>query len=128
MGAVLLGLGFLILLYMFLGDMGPGLVIAISFVLLYSCVKSKIADKDLKAIDAKMLFSSDVMLLFTGVISFSLFLFIGANMNCTFIFAIVWFVVWITGGLLLKKQVYESPIILNVVIYIFPTPPSAHTP
>lgn len=119
MGAILLGLGFLILLYMFLGDMGPGLVIAISFVLLYSCVKSKIADKDLKAIDAKMLFSSDVMLLFTGVISFSLFLFIGANMNCTFIFAIVWFVVWITGGLLLKKQVYESPIILNVVITLF---------
>ena len=35
MGAIIIGLCFLIILYMFLGDMGPGMVIAITFIILY---------------------------------------------------------------------------------------------
>ena len=119
MWAIIIGLGLLILLYMFLGDMGPGLVIAISFVLLYSSVKSKINLQNNNTLSISKFLTSDIMLLFAGVLSFCSMLFIGNSLGCAPLFTIIWYILWILGGLLLKKQIYESPIMFNLIITLF---------
>ena len=92
MGAIIIGLSFLILLYMFLGDMGPGLVIAITFIILYSSIKSKIIIQNGKSWNYSQIFSSDIMLLFWGVVSFCVMLYIGSTLEVTWIFALIWFI------------------------------------
>lgn len=119
MGAIIIGLSFLILLYMFLGDMGPGLVIAITFIILYSSIKSKIIIQNGKSWNYSQIFSSDIMLLFWGVVSFCVMLYIGSTLEVTWIFALIWFILWLAGGFLLKKQIYESPVMFNLIITLF---------
>ena len=41
MAGMLIGLGTLLILYMILGDMGPAMVISLTFIILYSLVKSR---------------------------------------------------------------------------------------
>lgn len=119
MGAIIIGLGLLIFLYMFLGDMGPGLVIAISFVLLYSSVKSRINLQNYNTLSISKFLTTDIMLLFVGVLSFCFMLFIGNYLGCAPLLAVIWYILWILGGLLLKKQIYESPIMFNLIITLF---------
>ena len=119
MGAIILGLISLIILYMLLGDMGPGLVIATTFIILYSAVKSKISTLDGKNWSYTDFWASDIMLLFVGVVSFCVMLYVGASLGVSWLFAFSWFVIWILGGILLKKQVYESPIMFNLIISLF---------
>lgn len=119
MGAIIIGLSFLILLYMFLGDMGPGLVIAITFIILYSSIKSKIIIQNGKSWNYSQIFSSDIMLLFWGVVSFCVMLYIGSTLEVTWLFALIWFILWLAGGFLLKKQIYESPVMFNLIITLF---------
>ena len=119
MGAIIIGLCFLIILYMFLGDMGPGMVIAITFIILYSSVKSKLIIQNDKSWNYSQIFYSDIMLLFFGVASFCVLLYIGATLNVTWLFAIIWFILWLSGGFLFKKQIYESPIMFNLIVSLF---------
>lgn len=119
MGAIIIGLCFLIILYMFLGDMGPGLVIAITFIILYSSVKSKLTIQNEKSWNYSQIFYSDIMLLFFGVASFCVLLYIGSTLNVTWLFAVIWFILWLSGGFLLKKQIYESPVMFNLIITLF---------
>lgn len=119
MGAIIIGLSSLIVLYMFLGDMGPGLVIAITFIVLYSSIKSKFTKMDGNSWSYSEFFSSDIMLLFIGVVSFCVMLYIGSLWGVTLLFACFWFALWIIGGFLLKKQIYESPIMMNLIVTLF---------
>lgn len=119
MGAIIIGLCFLIILYMFLGDMGPGMVIAITFIILYSSVKSKLIIQNDKSWNYSQIFYSDIMLLFFGVASFCVLLYIGSTLNVTWLFAIIWFILWLSGGFLFKKQIYESPIMFNLIVSLF---------
>lgn len=118
----LLGLGVLLCLYLFLGDMGPALVLGVSFVLLYSIVKSK---TDLSGLTERnklgRIFTSDFAMLVYGVLSFALMLAIGRNMGQWGMgfFCLAWFVGWVIFGIARRKQVFESAMFMNLIIAAF---------
>ncbi len=117
--SIIIGLGILMGLYLVLGDMGPALVLAFTFIILYSIIKSKIALEGLseqKQI-AKIL-TCDLAMLIYGVISFIIFLCIGNVIGSMGIGCITWFVIWIIVGIT-KKQIFESPIFFNLILAAF---------
>lgn len=117
---VIIGLVVLMLLYIGLGDMGPGLVIAVTFILLYSIVISKV---DLENTDEdgkwKRIFTCDFAMLVYGVLSFAGFIFLGKLLSIPLYFAILWFAVWIGFGILYRKQFFETALLMNLIIFIF---------
>lgn len=117
--SILIGLGILMGLYLVLGDMGPALVLAFTFILLYSIIKSKV-DLEGTTIDnqLKRIFTCDIAMLIYGVISFALFLYIGDYLGNMKIFCIAWFVVWIIWGIT-KQQIHETPIFFNFIVAAF---------
>lgn len=116
---MILGLGGLMLLYLILGDMGPALVLAFTFIILYSIVKSKVelGDLDVKSQNARIL-TCDLAMLVYGVISFIVCLYVGNLIGHMFMLCLGWFVLWIALGLV-KKRVYESAILFNFIISAF---------
>ncbi|MBQ8542660.1 MAG: FtsW/RodA/SpoVE family cell cycle protein [Bacteroidaceae bacterium] len=117
--SVILGLGCLMVIYLKLGDMGPSLVLAFTFILLYSLIKSKI---DLQGLswDKQMqkIFTCDFAMLIYGILSFALFLYVGYSIGNMGIFCILWFAVWIIGGII-KKQIFETAIFFNFIVSAF---------
>lgn len=119
LGFIILGLGFLMGLYLVLGDMGPALVLAMTFIIMYSIIKSKVDLEGSTSEDRiKRIFSCDFAMLVYGVLSFILCLVFGRIVGNMGIFCLVWIVVWVTAGIL-KKQVFESPILFNLIIAAF---------
>lgn len=123
LGWVITGLLLLMAMYFALGDMGPGLVIGITFVLLYSLVKSKVNLDNLTEEDKwKRILTCDFAMLIYGVITFALFIFIGFKWNgaeTAMLFAILWFVAWVIFGISFHKQLFETAIIINLLVFIF---------
>lgn len=119
MMSIFIGLGLLMGLYMVLGDMGPALVLAFTFILLYSIIKSKI-DLEGATIDnqLKRIFTCDIAMLVYGVFSFIIFLCIGNFLGNMGVFCLAWFVVWIILGIV-KQEIYETPIFFNFIIAAF---------
>ncbi len=116
---VIAGLGCLTLLYLILGDMGPAMVLAFTFIILYSVIKSKVSIEGCNEDTAlKRILSCDLAMLFYGVVSFLLSLFIGMCLGNMSVFCGLWFAVWILMGIL-KKQVFESALLFNMIIVIF---------
>lgn len=91
--------------YLVLSDMGPALVVLISFILIYSMARRDFAQ-----------------LLF-GLLSFVAVMLCARWVNNTLptllISAAVWFIIWIAYWYLKKRQIYESAIFLNLVIVVF---------
>lgn len=115
-----LGLGGLMVLYLALGDMGPGLVLGVTFVILYSLIKSKISFDERGNYNLVNILTCDFASLVYGVLSFGLFVIIGAIVGSKGVFALLWFVIWIFIGLLPKqKQFRETAIMMNMVIAMF---------
>lgn len=118
---IIVGLAVLLVMYLALGDMGPGLVIGVTFILLYSLVKSKVdlegaGDKD----RWKRIFSCDFAMLVYGVLSFAGFLVIGYYLGMMWLFGLLWFVAWIAFGYFaMRKQLFESAMLLNMVLFVF---------
>ena len=87
------------------GDMGPALVLAITFILIYSLVRG------------------DLIQMFIGIVTFIGFLVAGWLINKTTvtlaIFSLLWLVLWIAVNYLLKKKLFESAIFINLVIATF---------
>ena len=119
LSAIIIGLGILMMMYLVLGDMGPALVLAFTFIILYSIVKSKV---NLESLDERSqnikILTCDLAMLAYGVISFIVFLYIGNKLGNMFIFCLGWFVLWIAFGLS-RKQMYESAILFNIIISAF---------
>lgn len=118
---ILVGLGVLMALYILLGDMGPGLVLGITFILLYSLIKSKV---NLDHLDEekrwKRILSCDFAMLIYGVLTFVVFLIIGYILGNMLLFGVLWFVFWIALGYVgFRKQLFESALLMNMVIFIF---------
>ena len=121
---IIIGLAVLMAMYLALGDMGPGLVLGITFILLYSLIKSKV---NLEHLDEegrwKRIFSCDFAMLIYGVLSFVGFLLIGYRLegkDSAFLFGSLWFVFWIALGYLgFKKQLFESAILFNAIVFLF---------
>ena len=119
MMSILIGLGLLMGLYLVLGDMGPALVLAFTFIILYSVIKSKVDLGGITSEDQlKKIFTCDFAMLVYGVISFTLFLYIDSYLGNMGIFCIAWFVVWIIWGIT-KQQIHETPIFFNFIIAAF---------
>ena len=119
LATIIVGLGILMIMYLILGDMGPALVLAFTFIILYSIVKSKV---DLENLDERnqniKILTCDLAMLIYGVLSFIVFLYIGNAIGNMWIFCLAWFVLWIAFGLA-KKQVFESAILFNLIISAF---------
>ena len=117
------GLVLLMFLYLFLGDMGPALVISVTFIFLYSLVKSKVKLDNLpKEEKMKKIFTCDFAMLVYGAASFAIFIKIGhllGGLKVSLLFACLWFVGWILFGKFHLKQVVESALIFNVLMSIF---------
>lgn len=119
MAVMLLGMGTLLLLYMVLGDMGPALVVSLTFIVLYSLIKSRV---ELGASGStgsyNVVWSCDLLMLMIGVVSFVLFLLVGQVFHCPFFFCVAWFGIWIAWGLK-RRQIFESAILFNLVVALF---------
>ncbi len=119
LGAILLGLIFLMGLYLLLGDMGPAMVLSFTFIIMYSIIKSKV---DLDGLSEnqqmKYILTCDLAMLIYGVLSFVGMLYVGKIVGYMWIFCLGWFALWILLGLI-KKQVFESAIVFNLIIAAF---------
>jgi cell division protein FtsW (lipid II flippase)/cell division protein FtsI/penicillin-binding protein 2 len=105
---ILLSLGALLGMYLILGDMGPALVIAGTFIIIYSFVRK------------------DLIELCIGLVSFIVILKIASwlvphSQLVLFAAAIAWLFLWIIYGFKINKknQLFESAIFLNLVIAAF---------
>lgn len=119
MMSIFIGLGVLMGLYLVLGDMGPALVLAFTFILLYSIIKSKI-DLEGTSLDnqLKRIFTCDIAMLIYGVLSFIVFLYIGNFLGNMGVLCLAWFALWIIIGVV-KQEIYETPIFFNFIIAAF---------
>lgn len=119
MMSIFIGLGVLMGLYLVLGDMGPALVLAFTFILLYSIIKSKI-DLEGTSLDnqLKRIFTCDIAMLIYGVLSFIVFLYIGNFLGNMGVFCLAWFALWIIIGVV-RQEIYETPIFFNFIIAAF---------
>lgn len=114
------GLVLLMGIYAKLGDMGPGLVIGVTFVLLYSLVKSKVNLDNLSESDKwQRIFTCDFAMLIYGVISFAIFVILGGMIGDSLTGAMLWFVGWIIYGVARHKQFFETAFIMNILIFAF---------
>lgn len=118
---IIIGLAALMAMYLVLGDMGPGLVISITFILLYSLIKSKV---NLEHLDEegrwKRIFTCDFAMLVYGVLTFAVFLIIGYKLGHMILFGGLWFAFWFALGLIVfKKQLFESALLLNAIVFLF---------
>ena len=123
LGWVIGGLLMLMFLYAMLGDMGPALVIGVTFVLLYSLVKSKVNLDNLDEDDKwKRIFTCDFAMLIYGVASFAAFVFVGylwSGAETALLFAGLWFLGWVVFGVLYHKQFFETAFIINLLVFMF---------
>lgn len=116
---IIIGLGLLMGIYMFLGDMGPALVLAFTFIILYSIIKSKISLENTNDEEKlKRIFSCDLAMLIYGILTFIGFLFAGYVLDNMGIFCLLWFGVWIAIGVI-RKQFFESAFLFNLIIAAF---------
>lgn len=109
----------MLLIYLVLGDMGPGLVLLFSFIVIYSVIKSKGSWGGAERSFMSSAIRSDIFLLFVGVLSFLLVVWIGGKVYSAGLFAILWFVLWIVWWAVTKRQIIESPMMANAVISVF---------
>lgn len=123
LGWVIGGLLLLMALYAALGDMGPALVIGVTFVLLYSLVKSKVNLDHLTETDKwKRIFTCDFAVMIYGVVTFAGLTALGYwwnGVNTALFFASLWFLFWILMGILCRKQFFETAVIINLLVFIF---------
>ncbi len=106
---VILGMMVLMMTYLVLSDMGPALVVLVSFILIYSMARR------------------DFVQLLLGLITF-IILMLGTRwlinsqdhrLLALSLAASAWFIGWIGYWYWKKKQIYESAIFLNLVIVVF---------
>lgn len=93
----------LMLIYLkVLSDMGPALVLLVTFIMIYSMARRDFAQ------------------LLLGLFTFIAFLFVAKIAGFPPVFgAAAWFVVWIAYGWFRHHKVYESAIFLNLLIVVF---------
>lgn len=106
---ILGGIILLLVLYLGLGDMGPAMVMTLTFIVLYSLIKSR---------SEKRGGMNDLSMLVTGIVTFIACIGVGQWLHCQILMCGIWFLAWIMTGLA-RKQVWESAILFNLVIAVF---------
>ncbi len=116
---VIVSLLMLLLLYFILGDMGPAMVLAFAFIIVYSMIKSKVSLEGATSEDRlQRILASDIAMLVYGVVSFIALLVVGHWLGNMLIFAFLWLVLWLAMGWK-SRQIFETPIFFNAVIAMF---------
>lgn len=112
----LIGFAVLLLIYLKLGDMGPALVVAMTFIILYSLVKSR----TLPGVTGVQynLFNCDMAWLIYGILSYVAVLVVGNWFSIMGVVAVLWFVAWLFIGMS-RKRICESALLFNVIITLF---------
>lgn len=103
---VILSIVFISLLYMgVVSDMGPALVLLVTFILMYSVARR------------------DVGQLIIGIVSFVVITYVFDRVWGTTLSSIaaplVWLILWLAFGWLYKKTIFESAIFFNLLIVLF---------
>lgn len=113
---ILIAVLLLLILYVgLISDMGPALVLAVTFIIMYSIVR-----QDLKQMVIGV-FSYIVVLSLSDYLSSidKIHAFAGNSFANVIYLSILWFVIWFAGGLYWKKKIYESAGIMNLLILLF---------
>lgn len=102
---IILGMMVLMVVYLILSDMGPALVVLVSFILIYSMARRDFAQ------------------LLLGLVTFIALMlgtrWLNNSLPSLLLAAAVWFIGWIGYWYWKNKQIYESAIFLNLVIVVF---------
>ncbi|MDE6332454.1 MAG: FtsW/RodA/SpoVE family cell cycle protein, partial [Muribaculaceae bacterium] len=102
---IILGMMVLMAVYLILSDMGPALVVLVSFILVYSMARRDFAQ------------------LLLGLVTFIILMlgtrWLNNSLPSLLLAAAVWFIVWTAYWYWKKRQIYESAIFLNLVIVVF---------
>ena len=102
---IIFGVIALMAIYLILSDMGPALVVLISFILIYSMARRDFAQ------------------LLGGLLTFIVLMLCARWLNNSLptllVSAAIWFIIWIGYWYWKKRQIYESAILLNFVIVVF---------
>lgn len=106
---IILGMMVLMMVYLRLSDMGPALVVLVSFILIYSMARRDFAQLLLGLITFIILMLGTRWLITSTVY----------RLPALLLASSAWFVGWIGYWYWKKKQIYESAIFLNLVIVIF---------
>lgn len=105
---IIISIVILLALYVFIiSDMGPALVLAITFIILYSILR-----QDFLQMSAGV-FTYLVILSFVSHIP------VEDKASIVFWLTILWLFVWVVGGYLWKKRIYESAVFMNILILLF---------
>lgn len=111
-------LAVLLLLSLYVGlisDMGPALVLAVTFIILYSIVRH------------------DLLQMFIGIISYLFVLYLADylihidlihslssnKLAIVLYLSLIWYILWFAGGYFWKKKIYESAGFMNLLILLF---------
>ena len=130
-----LGLCLLVLaiMYMLLSDLGPLLVLGLTFIILMSLVKSKVPLHKRAYPYCEGMLDSDFGMLIVGAGTFMLallvghlgdlwlgthFMVAGHTVEYKAIMALAWLLVWVASGMK-KGQIWDSAIIFNLLVFLF---------
>lgn len=105
---IIIAIVFLLLLYVgVISDMGPALVLAISFIILYSILRQDLTQM--------------VVGVFTYLVLLSFVSHIPVENKSPIVFwlTFLWLFIWLIGGYLWKKRIYESAVFMNILILLF---------
>lgn len=131
MAGMLFCLACLTVMYFRLGDIGPALLVSLSFIVIYSLVKSRIETAGFLS-DWEEMKSCDLARLMVGIVTFIVCLLIGwwmdnsglphfwlgTKVEYRAVMAVLWFVLWIGRGIR-RRSLEESPLMFNLVILAF---------
>ena len=133
MACVLLGIGTLCIMYMRLSDLGPGVVVSLTFIFLYGMIKSRVAAADGSPLEWKQFASTDLFRLVVGVITFVACLMAGGILDASVphfwlfgteigyrvLMAILWFAGWVGIGGRVRGRIDETALMFNLVLVAF---------
>lgn len=120
LSGLLIGLLIMLAFYLKLGDMGPALVVILTFLVIYSLIKSRfVFESDDLRTNLKQLLQCDLAIMLFGVATFVIMLLIGSAINQMFLFTFLWFIGWIMFGWNNGRRFYETAFMFNLIITAF---------
>lgn len=120
LSGLLIGLLIMLAFYLKLGDMGPALVVILTFLVIYSLIKSRfVFESDDLRTNLKQLLQCDLAIMLFGVATFVIMLLVGSAINQMELFSFLWFGGWIMFGLYNGRRFYETAFMFNLIITAF---------
>lgn len=120
LSGLLVGLVVMLGFYVVLGDMGPALVVILTFLVIYSLMKSRVVfESDDLRTNWQRLLSCDLAIMLFGVFTFVIMLLIGSAIGQMLLFTFFWFAGWMAFGWYNGRRFYETAFLFNLIITVF---------